>query len=350
MAILEYVWLDGYSEQNLRSKVRIVHEKFEGHLRDCPEWGFDGSSTEQAEGGDSDCILKPVRIYRNSLPSPSCTSHNYHIVFCEVMDRDGNPHVSNRRAALVEIAKRYSDQKMWFGVEQEYTLCDENGERPYKWPTKGQPAPQGRYYCGIGTDVALGRSIVEEHLAVCLNAELPMYGTNAEVMPSQWEFQLGPVDALKGADDLWIARFFLNRIAERHNATIKLHPKPMEGDWNGAGCHTNFSTAHMRNECSSEKIQEIVAALSVRADQHIEVYGNFNDRRLTGEHETCHISDFRAGESDRGAAIRIPPSMVKEGKGYLEDRRPAANIDPYEVFRVIMETVCPVYENEVVEI
>jgi len=348
MAILEYVWLDGYSVQNLRSKVRVVSGRVDD-VSQCPEWGFDGSSTKQAEGGSSDCILKPVRLYNNCLAGPVSIGHDRHIVFCEVMNIDGTPHVSNKRAALVEVAERYSNQEMWFGVEQEYTLYDRYGERPYKWPA-GQPEPQGRYYCGVGSDVAFGRSIVEEHLNVCIETGLIMYGTNAEVMPSQWEFQLGPVKALEGADDLWIARFLLNRISERYEATVKLHPKPMEGDWNGAGCHTNFSNKEMREECSAERIEEIIEALSNRASDHIDVYGDFNERRLTGEHETCHIGEFRAGASDRGASIRIPPAMVKDGKGYLEDRRPAANMNPYEVFRVIMETVCPVCDTEPVRI
>jgi glutamine synthetase len=231
---------------------------------------------------------------------------------------------------------------MWFALEQEYAIYDKYGENPYMWPTQGFPAPQGRYYCGVGSDVAWGRKISENHMLACLKAHIEIGGTNAEVMPSQWEFQIGPLNALEVSDQLWISRFILNRLAEDFEATIKLDPKPVKGDWNGTGCHINFSTKSMREHLDAARVAEICGALEKNIDKHLAVYGKCNHERLTGKHETCSINQFRYGEADRGVSIRIPPGVLQAGKGYLEDRRPAANVDPYEACRVLMETVCSV--------
>jgi glutamine synthetase len=226
-------------------------------------------------------------------------------------------------------------------------LYDKYGEHPFMWPL-GFPEPQGRYYCGVGSDVAWGREISEEHLLACLDVGIEISGTNAEVMPSQWEYQIGPLEPVQIADQMWVARFLLNKIAEKHNATIKLAPKPMKGDWNGAGCHVNFSTIETRASLNDAEISRICEALRANHRLHLDVYGKQNDERLTGKHETCSIDQFRYGPSDRGASIRIPPSVVATSKGYLEDRRPAANMDPYEVANILMKTVCGVYAQPVV--
>jgi len=348
MAILEYIWLDGYAHNaehpdyvaNIRSKIKVI-DKDVKNLESLPNWSFDGSSTMQASGNKSDCILKPVYYVRHPLIGRVC-EHMPYIVLCEVFNADGTPHSSNTRAKLREVAAQHSKQQMWFALEQEYAIYDKYGENPFMWPEKGYPAPQGRYYCGVGADVAWGREVSEEHMFACIEAGLPIGGTNAEVMPSQWEFQIGPGLAPMIADQLWVARFLLNRIAENHDATIKLDPKPVKGDWNGTGCHINFSTASMRKSLDISKVADICAALASNIQKHLDVYGKCNDQRLTGKHETCSINQFRYGEADRGASIRIPPGVLQAGKGYLEDRRPAANCDPYEACRVLMETVCSV--------
>jgi glutamine synthetase len=348
MAVLEYVWLDGYAHNkdhpdevaNLRSKIKVADQRC-ARLEDIPKWSFDGSSTMQAEGKKSDCVLNPVFFCPN--PLNYTTGHESHIVLCEVLNPDGTPHSSNTRAKLVETWKKYKKHEMWFALEQEYAIYDQYGENPYLWPEKGYPAPQGRYYCGVGSDVAWGRDISIEHMNACLAAGLPLGGTNAEVMPSQWEYQLGPAEAPIIADQHWVSRFLLNRIAENHNATIKLDPKPVKGDWNGTGCHINFSTKEMRKKMKIEDVEVICSALENNIPKHLAAYGKKNRERLTGKHETCSIDQFRFGESDRGASIRIPPGILAAGKGYLEDRRPAANIDPYEACQALMETVCGTY-------
>lgn len=362
MAVLEYLWLDGYAHNsdhpsdvaNIRSKIKVVEDKEdeEDWLEEgaeIPKWSFDGSSTMQATGHKSDCILNPVYICRNPLRQAFGGNlfirgaHPYNqsfIVLCEVLNASGTPHSSNTRSKLMKQWERFKDHKMWFALEQEYAIYDEYGENPYNWPDKGYPSPQGRYYCGVGADVAWGRQISDEHLEACLFAGLPMTGTNAEVMPSQWEFQIGPGEAPTIADQHWVARFLLNRIAEKHRATIKLDPKPEKGDWNGTGCHINFSTEDMRQKLTEQDVVAICAKLEERRHIHLEVYGKNNHERLTGKHETCSISQFRWGEADRGASIRVPPGVLQAGKGYLEDRRPAANCDPYEACGILMETVC----------
>lgn len=329
----EYIWLDGQQPTaKLRSKTKILDRPVQD-LTDLPDWGFDGSSTEQAEGHASDCALKPVRFYKD----PVRGSNNV-LVMCEVLNADGSVHVSNKRAHLREIAELYASHESWFGIEQEYTFFD--GIKPLGWPDNGFPAPQGGYYCGVGADEVFGREIVEAHMRACLEAGLKFSGINAEVMPGQWEFQIGPLGPLEVSDQIWIGRWLLYRIAEDFGVSATLAPKPVKGDWNGAGAHTNFSTRTMREEGGIDEIIKACEKLARRHEDHIAVYGADNDQRLTGHHETCSIHEFTYGMSDRGASIRIPMAAANDGKGYLEDRRPAANMDPYQVCAALIKTVC----------
>jgi glutamine synthetase len=260
------------------------------------------------------------------------------LVLCEVFNPDGTPHESNTRAKLRPVAEKTIAHEPWFGMEQEYTLME--GNRPLGWPDKGFPAPQGGYYCGVGSDEVFGRDLVEAHTDACIDAGLSIVGINAEVMPAQWEFQIGALPALQMADELWLARWLLYRIGEDFGVSATLHPKPVKGDWNGTGCHTNFSTKATREPGGMKVIEAAMEKLRARHDAHIAVYGAHNVERLTGLHETAPITVFRYGVSDRGSSIRIPLQTAALGHGYFEDRRPAANCDPYEVIRVLLETVC----------
>ena len=329
----EYIWIDGTTPTaKLRSKTKILPEPIV-ELAQIPQWGFDGSSTMQAEGADSDRALKPADF----VPDP-IRGGNHILVMNEVGYPNGTPHESNKRAHLAEIARRCGKQEAWFGIEQEYTFF--RGRSPLGWPEGGYPAPQGPFYCGVGADEVFGREIVEEHLNACLAAGICISGVNAEVMPGQWEFQIGPIGPLAAADQLWLARWLLYRIAENYGVNATLHPKPVRGDWNGAGAHTNFSTKEMRQEGGIAAVEAACRKLKEKHPEHIAVYGADNDLRLTGRHETCSIHEFRYGVSDRGASIRIPLPTVRQGRGYLEDRRPAANMDPYAVCAIMLETIC----------
>ena len=327
---LEYVWLDGYKPSHLRSKVRIVEGEAETK-EDCPEWSFDGSSTDQAEGRYSDMVLKPVRIYINPIEGG-------HIVFCDVHYPFGEPHISNMRSHTVY--NTHLSNEYWWGFEQEYFIMNKKTKKPLGWPAIGMAEPQGEYYCGVGTKNVQGREIAEHHLHLCLDAGIDITGTNAEVALGQWEYQIFCKDTMKACDDLWMSRYLLFRIAEEAYVNIELHPKPFEGDWNGSGCHINFSNTEMRDNGTKDMMEGICEQLGKNHEAHMEVYGKDNDKRLTGLHETQHISKFSYGVSDRGASIRIPlATSSNEYKGYLEDRRPASNVDPYQATVMIMNTI-----------
>ncbi len=329
----EYIWIDGRKPTaKLRSKTKIIQGPIQ-NLSEIPFWGFDGSSTEQAEGYRSDCMLKPVKYVLDPIKSEPNI-----LVMCEVLNPDRSPHPSNTRNILEKIAEKYKEHDPWFGVEQEYTLYQKDW--PLGWPQDGFPHPQGKYYCGVGYDEVYGRELVEAHMKAALQCGLMISGINAEVMPAQWEFQVGPLSPLDLGDELWMARWLLYRLGEDFKVYAKLDPKPMPGDWNGAGGHTNFSTKAMRTVGGLDIIKQACEKLKKFHREHIMVYGADNNLRLTGKHETCGINEFRYGVSDRGASIRIPMDTAAKGYGYLEDRRPAANLDPYKICTALIETVC----------
>ncbi len=330
---LEYIWLDGYHPtQGLRSKTKIMGEGFGGKIEDCPMWSFDGSSTQQAKGGASDCLLKPVAIY----PDPA--RKNAYLVMTEVLNADNTPHATNGRALIKD-----PDEDFWFGFEQEYFLWNPETNRPLGFPDNGYPAPQGPYYCGVGADNAFGREIIEEHLDLCLEAGLNVEGINAEVATGQWEFQIFAKGAQQAGDEIWVARYLLERTAEKYGLTINWHCKPLgDTDWNGSGMHANFSNSTLREAGSKDVYDEICQKFAPASviKEHIAVYGADNHMRLTGKHETQSIDQFSYGISDRGASIRVPIATVENGwKGWLEDRRPASNADPYKVAAVIIKTL-----------
>ncbi len=328
---LEYIWLDGIlPTQGLRSKT-LVKSDFSGKLEDCPTWVFDGSSTEQAEGNASDCLLKPVAIF----PDPD--RKNAYLVMTEVLNADGTPHPTNGRATIDEGDE---DEDFWFGFEQEYFLWDPETNLPPGFPHRGYPRPQGPYYCSVGADNAYGREIIDEHLDLCLEAGINVEGINSEVAAGQWEFQVFAKGAKRAGDEVWVARYLLERTAEKYGLAIEWHPKPLgDTDWNGSGMHANFSNTVMREAGKQDVFTKICEQFGKNIKRHIEVYGAHNHQRLTGKHETQSINQFSYGVSDRGASIRIPVSTVEDGwKGRLEDRRPASNADPYKVAAAIVKT------------
>jgi glutamine synthetase len=327
----EYVWID--NDGGLRNKTMTLNKKPTdiGQLR---QWDFDGSSTGQAPGHNSDTYLRPARIF----PDPFRGGDNI-LVLAETYNNDGTPNKTNHRHYAKKMMDAAKEHIPWFGLEQEYSILGADG-RPYGWPKGGFPGPQGPYYCGAGAGKIFARDLIEAHYRACLYAGVTISGINAEVMPSQWEFQVGPCEGINMGDELWMARYLLIRIAEQWGISITLHPKAQPGgDWNGAGCHSNFSTKEMREPGGMKFIEAAIEKLSKRHKEHIAVYGEDNEMRLSGKHETAHIGEFSSGVANRGASIRIPRHVAAQGYGYLEDRRPASNIDPYQVTGIIVETV-----------
>jgi len=328
---LEYIWLDGFKPvQSLRSKT-MVRSDFSGKLEDCPMWSFDGSSTLQADGSSSDCLLKPVSI----IPDPD--RKDSYLVMTEVLNADGSAHESNGRATIDEAD---DDTDFWFGFEQEYFLWDPETDLPPGFPAGGYPAPQGPYYCSVGAKNAYCRNIIEEHLDLCLEAGLNVEGINAEVAAGQWEYQIFAKGAKDAGDQIWFSRYILERTAEKYGLAIEWHPKPLGAtDWNGSGMHANFSNGAMRDNGDESIFTKICEEFGKNIERHMSVYGAYNDQRLTGEHETQSIDQFSYGVSDRGASIRIPVGTVEDGwKGRLEDRRPSSNGDPYKIAAAIIKT------------
>jgi glutamine synthetase len=331
---LEYIWLDGYTPTpNLRGKTQIKEFASFPTLEQLPLWGFDGSSTMQAEGHSSDCVLKPVAVY------PDAARTNGALVMCEVMMPDGKtPHPSNKRATILD------DADAWFGFEQEYFFYKDG--RPLGFPSSGYPAPQGPYYTGVGYknvgDVA--RTLVEEHLDLCLAAGINHEGINAEVAKGQWEFQIFGKGSRTAADQMWMARYLMLRLTEKYGIDIEFHCKPLgDTDWNGSGMHCNFSTKYMREVGGKEYFEKLMDAFKTARADHIAVYGPDNHMRLTGKHETASIDTFSWGLADRGASIRVPHSFVNNNyKGYLEDRRPNSQGDPYQIASQVLKTISTV--------
>ena len=329
---LEYIWLDGGEPtQSMRSKT-MIRRDFTGTLEECPFWNFDGSSTNQAEGGSSDCVLKPVALF----PDPDRTSG--YLVMCEVLNADGTPHATNGRATIEE-----DDDDFWFGFEQEYFLWDPETNLPYGFPR--DQTPQGQFYCSVGAKNAFGREVIEDHLDQCLEAGLNVEGINAEVAVGQWEYQIFAKGAKEAGDQIWVSRYLAERNAEKYGLHIDWHPKPLGAtDWNGSGMHANFSDSKMRDEGGEELMTKICEAFGKNIKKHIDVYGAYNDQRLTGLHETQSIHEFSYGVSDRGASIRIPVTTKDDGYvGRLEDRRPASNGDPYKIAAAIITTTKSAY-------
>jgi glutamine synthetase len=343
--ILEYVWIDG--NEKLRSKIKVVNEVYldvSGIINSKTYyWNFDGSSTNQSTTEYSDLLLKPVYACIN----PFFKDRKAFLVLCDVWINDNTPHPTNTH---IQLQKYYDDDSVnnkepWFGIEQEYFIIESNiltqyNSRPYRWNNITPPygTKQGPYYCSVGSKNALGREIAEEHMLMCLNAGLKVCGMNAEVAPSQWEFQVGICTHFEIGHNLWMARYILERVAENYGCMIDYSPKLMN-EYNGSGCHTNFSTTLTRGDNGLEEIKKAIIKLSLNHKEHMKVYGKDNEKRLIGIHETSSYEKFNYGDCDRSSSIRIPISVVNEQRGYFEDRRPAANMDPYLVCAKLIETV-----------
>jgi len=334
----EYVWVD--ADGNTRSKTRTLPAAKGESVDKLPKWNFDGSSTGQAPGDDSEVILKPQAIFKDPFRPRSDGVSNI-LVMCDTWTPAGEPLETNTRAIAAKAFEGKDDEEIWFGLEQEFTLFNLDGKTPLGWPEGGMPnRPQGPYYCSVGPENSFGRHITDSMYKACLYAGIEISGTNGEVMPGQQEYQVGPCVGIDAGDQLMMSRYILFRVCEDLQVMCDLHPKPItEGDWNGAGMHTNVSTKEMREEGGIDAIRTAVYKLGAKHAEHIAVYGTGNELRLTGKHETASIDDFSFGVANRGASVRIGRDTEAEGKGYFEDRRPSSNADPYLVTGKIMSTI-----------
>jgi glutamine synthetase len=333
---LEYVWVGGNNELRSKTKVFEKPNTTNINLDALPIWNFDGSSTGQACGEDSEIILKPVKIFNDPF------RENGNIVLCDTYLPNGENHPTNNRFQANIIFSKDLEEKPWFGLEQEYFMIDNNTGMPIGFCKNLVAKPQGQYYCSSGADNAFGRNIAEEHLQSCIKAGIKISGINAEVAPGQWEFQIGPCEGIEEGDHMWTARYLLIRIAEKYNVSINFEPKPLKGDWNGSGCHTNFSTLKMRegdhHNNGLHYIDEAIHRLSLKHKEHMDVYGTGNEERMTGKHETASYDRFSDGIANRGCSIRRGNQTYNDKQGYFEDRRPSSNCDPYLVTSKIFET------------
>jgi len=336
--LAEYVWVD--AEGNTRSKTRTLPAARCESAETLPKWNFDGSSTDQAPGDDSEVILNPCRIFADPFRPRTDDVKNI-LVMCDTYTPAGEPIESNTRAIAQKSFVGHDDQDVWFGLEQEFTLFNMDEKTPLGWPEGGQPTrPQGPYYCSVGPENSFGRTITDALYKACLYAGIEISGTNGEVMPGQQEYQVGPCTGIDAGDQLMMSRYILQRVCEDYQVYCTLFPKPITtGDWNGAGMHSNVSTKDMRAPGGLEVIKQAIYKLGAKHAEHIAVYGTGNELRLTGKFETASIDDFSFGVANRGASIRIGRDTEADGCGYFEDRRPSSNADPYLVCGKIMETI-----------
>ena len=339
--IAEYIWLGGNGE--LRSKTKVLHDFTLRSLdhKLFPSWNYDGSSTAQAEGLNSELKLKPVAVYHN--PFASSRFNGGFLVLCETLDKNDKPLPTNTRAHAAEIFETHKakTEKPWFGIEQEYFIIGQNYNH-YRHKDIDNKIIQGQYYCSVGNRNAFYREVAEEHMKLCLIAGLKVCGLNAEVAPCQWEYQIGPCEGIESGDQLWISRWIMERLSEKHNVYINWEPKPFN-EINGSGCHTNYSTESMRKDNGLTVIYNAIEKLRLKHREHMTVYGKDNNKRMSGEYETANYNYFSFNKDrsvDRGASIRVGYDTIKDGKGYFEDRRPASNMDPYQVTSKIFETTC----------
>ncbi len=316
--IYEYIWIDDVGKT--RSKTMVIDSSFNIPLSNLPIWNYDGSSTGQAKGKNTEVILYPIKIVTDPL------RNNSWLVLCDIDTK------YSTRTNAAQVFDKYDSLDFWFGLEQEYFILNEI-------ENISLDKKQGQYYCGVGGRDPVERQIAEEHLNACIMAGLNISGINAEVANGQWEFQIGIAHGIDAADQLFIARYLLERIAEKYSRRISYEPK-LDSNTNGSGCHVNISTNETRGENGIDFIYSYLNKLAKLHHLHIQHFGENNRKRLTGKHETSSYDLFSWGVGTRDTSIRIGNKTNEDKKGYFEDRRPAANMNPYIVLSLIAECCC----------
>ena len=342
---LEYIWVGG--NQELRSKVKVEYfdnniDLFRLNINQIPMWNYDGSSTGQALGKDSEVLIKPCRLYKNSNHLENVGFVASYYVICETFAPDMNPHPTNtRHQARLLFEEHGETHTPMFGIEHEFFILDRETRHPLgfiKKEEKYEPEGlQGPYYCSVGSGNAYGREFLNEALCLTVQSGVKVTGSNIEVCPGQVEIQVCNYGIAAGDDSIML-KYILSKLGERYGYIIEWGAKPVKGDWNGSGCHVNFSTSQMRAEGGWDEIIMAIERLRLNHQEHIEVYGEDNNERLTGLHETSDINTFSYGVANRGCSIRIPRSTEEKKCGYFEDRRPSSSADMYLVTGKIFRT------------
>ena len=339
---VEYIWLD--NDNNFRSKTKIITNKLVTSLTSLPLWNYDGSSCGQANTETSEVMLKPVFMCNDPF-----RGQNHRLAYCVTYTGEQMvPLKNNYREYAQQIFKedKVNYFKPWFGMEQEFFIMDPETGMPFNYSNSNT---QGKYYCGVGTCQKVERDIMEDFIKRSYDAGLKVCGINAEVAQGQWEYQVGPLTGIFAADQLMMSRYILVRTAENHNANINFHPKPLGVNWNGSGCHTNYSTKFTRGGTDEHHgihyINTYIERLKNHHTECMQQYGRDNHLRMTGTCETADYNHCTHSVGGRDCSIRIGYDTARWECGYFEDRRPASNCDPYLVTASLFLYSCANYDQ-----
>lgn len=311
-----YIWIDATGE-NIRLKDRILNE-IPKLIADIPKWSYAENPPYQT-GSSIEMMLYPRALYRN----PFKPGKHDVIVMCDTYQPDGSPFHTNHRHAMQTSVDKTIEQEPIFGIEQKYTLLDEQGQ-PFIRPKN--ELMEGTNYCGVGFNGIYARDLVESHALACLYAGIDFSGTNADEFPLQWRYKIGPSVGIQAADDLWVSRYILVRIAEEFGICVTL--KSIEGDRNQTRAHINYSTAAMRADGGIKVIREAIKLLEHEHNEHLKVFD---------AHES-KIDTFSWDVADRNVSVRVPESVAESEKELLKDRGPPSNMDPYVVCNALLTT------------
>lgn len=324
MVIIKATYLWCGINGDLHTKIKIIKNISKRGIYNphkYPKWDYDGSSCGQATVINSEVKIIPKVVKKD--PFLNKTKNNSYIgviILCESIDKNNKPVSGNYRTQADKIFKKYKSYYPWFGFELEFFLMKQDSLENINY--------HNRYYCSIGYQKAFYRDFMEEVVEKSCLIGIDVKGYNFEVAPKQAEIQVFGC-GIKASDDYIFLKYIMALCSEKYNIYINYHPKPYLYR-NGSGCHINFSTIYTRENGGYDIIDKYTNNLKKCHDETINnYYGKDNDKRLTGSNETCSFKNFKKGVGDRTASIRIPQKTYIEQKGYLEDRRPASNIDPY---------------------
>nr|CAH7745052.1 unnamed protein product [Callosobruchus chinensis] len=312
---LTYLWID-HTGENLRSKTRTL-DFSPSTYKEVPIWNFNGFHTMKAPKEKSDYYLVPVSLYNDPIRRGANK-----IVLCETFDADEKPCKTNHRQKCVEALNKVCDHEVYIGFEQDYYIMGSDG-RPFGWPPMGEPISDRQYYASMCT--VIGREITECIYRALLYAGVNVYSDCAEPAPSQWELKTNGERGVKPADDMWFSRWLMQRIAEDFGLCISFQPF-VSPRWSKSGLHVTYSTKKMRDNDGMKYIQETIKKLEKCHTEMLKIY------------KSTYLGDkFTSGIGDRTASVRIPKIVADKKKGFIEDRRPAGNADPYKIMEALIK-------------